>query len=130
MTTLSWVAKSLLKDAFCHIPVAKVFRPYLEFMYQGQKFQFQSMPLGLSVTSGIFTKVLAHVLKMLSGQDIPILAYLDNLLVWSHSSINSECCKEYKDASGARFSYQLGKTPIDYLKKIEWLGLLWDTLAV
>ena len=51
--------------------------------YQNTRFQFRTMPFGLSFAPRIFTGLIAHVTKMAAERGIFMLAYFDDLLVFA-----------------------------------------------
>ena len=47
-----------LKHAYYTIPFAAEHRKYLKFVWGGQLYEFQSLPLGLTSSPRIFTKIM------------------------------------------------------------------------
>ena len=76
-----WSVSLDLKDGYWHVPVAPRKRPYLGFRYKGQNWQFRAMPFGLNIAPRIFTKVMAHIVKVMATEGIWCLPYLDDLLI-------------------------------------------------
>ena len=76
-----WSVSLDLKDGYWHVPVAPRKRPYLGFRYKGQNWQFRAMPFGLNIAPRIFTKVMAHIVKVMATKGIWCLPYLDDLLI-------------------------------------------------
>ncbi|CAM4682246.1 unnamed protein product [Leuciscus chuanchicus] len=60
-------------------------RPFLRFAFQGQAFQFQVLPLGLSLAPRVFTQVISATLAPLQLRGIKILPYLDDWLICAPS---------------------------------------------
>ncbi len=58
VTTNHWLASLDLKDAYFHVPITSVDQKYLRFSWQGQCYQYRSLPFGLSSAPRTFTKVL------------------------------------------------------------------------
>ena len=76
-----WTVALDLKDGFWHLPVSRRKRPFLGFRYRGQLWQFRAMPFGLNVAPRLFTKVMAHKIKIMAAEGIFVLIYLDDLLI-------------------------------------------------
>ena len=56
-------------------------QPYLRFVWQGQAYQFQALPFGLCTAPRVFTKLLKSVITFLRTHNIPLLIYLDDILI-------------------------------------------------
>ena len=66
-----------LKDTyFFHVLIQSSHQNFLRFHLQGETYQFQSLPFGLSSAPWVFTKVLAPVIAY-----IRIFVHLDDILV-------------------------------------------------
>ena len=68
-----------LCDAYYSIPVSPNYRKYLKFIWRGQLYQFRVLPMGLTSSPRIFTKVLKPVfasLRMRYGHNC--LGYIDD----------------------------------------------------
>ena len=76
-----WTTSLDLKDGFWHVPVSRLKRSFLCFLWRNQFWQFRAMPFGLNVAPRIFTKLIAHVVKILAEAGIWCLPYLDDLLI-------------------------------------------------
>ena len=68
-----------LKDAYYSIPIAQEHQKYLKFIWRGQLYAFTSLPLGLTSSPRIFTKVLKPVFSYLRSQfGHTCLGYIDD----------------------------------------------------
>ena len=54
-----------LQDAYYSIPMSFSFRKYLKFAWRGRLYQFRALPMGLTSSPRIFTKVLKPVFATL-----------------------------------------------------------------
>ena len=54
-----------LQDAYYSIPMSSSFRKYLKFAWRGRLYQFRTLPMGLTSSPCIFTKVLKPVFATL-----------------------------------------------------------------
>ena len=69
-----------LRDAYYSVPVSPTYRKYLKFIWRDQLYQFTCLPMGLSSSPRIFTKIMK-----------PVFAHLRS--EWGH------CCFGYIDDS-------------------------------
>ena len=75
-----FMGKLDLKDAYTSVPIALKDRAFLRFLWKGQKFQFSTLPFGLSTAPFVFTKLLKPVAGHLRSQGIRLVIYLDDFL--------------------------------------------------
>ena len=119
-----WTVALDMKDGYWHLPVTPRKRPYLGFRYKGQNWQFRAMPFGLNIGPRIFTKLMAHVVKILASKGIWCLPYLDDLLIVSSSE--EECLRHSKIAIATlqSFGWILNekKSRIKPQQIFHWLG--------
>ena len=140
MTTTSDVRSSLeignyttswdIQDAFWNVPVHPIFSKYLGFILDRNKHSFVGMPFGLCIGPRVFTKLMNVVIKSLRLRGVKILAYLDDLLLWSNSA--TEC---QRHTSLVEEELQSRGFLINYFKSrpkpsqfFDYLGLTWDTV--
>ena len=62
-----WLLKLDLKDAYLSVPMCQEHQKYLKFQFQGQSYQFQALPFGLSSAPHMFTKLMKPLLALLGG---------------------------------------------------------------
>ena len=123
-----WTTSVDLKDGYWHIAVSHSKRPFLGFRWGDQNWQFRAMPFGLNVAPRIFTKVIAHVVKIMAEAGIWCLPYLDDLLIIAES--REECL--YKTQKALDILTSLGwiinekKSRLSPAQKFIWLGVLFD----
>ena len=68
-----------LKDAYYSIPIAEEHQKYLKFIWRNQLYAFTSLPMGLTSSPRIFTKVLKPVFSYLRSQfGHTCLGYIDD----------------------------------------------------
>ena len=77
----SFLTKIDLKDAFYSIPIAKMSRKYLQFIYHNKLYQFCILPFGISTAPRVFSKILKPVIALLRTRGISLIIYLDDLLI-------------------------------------------------
>ena len=123
-----WTTSLDLKDGFWHVPVSRTKRSFLTFRWRNQNWQFRAMPFGLCVAPRIFTKLIAHVVKVLQQAGIWCLPYLDDLLIIAASK--EEC--EYKTRKAIEILNSLGwilnskKSRTTPAQTFIWLGVFFD----
>lgn len=69
-----------LQDAYFLVPIHDVSKKYLRFKFQGNTFEFQCLPFGLSLAPLVFTKLMKPVVTHLRNQGLLLVIYLDDLL--------------------------------------------------
>ena len=123
-----WTASLDLKDGYWHVPVTPKKRPYLGFRYRGQDWQFRALPFGLNVGPRAFTKLIAHVVKVMASEGIWCLPFLDDLLIISIT--REECLKHTEMAMQIlkSFGWILNekKSRLQPEQVFEWLGVKFD----
>ena len=101
-----WTTSIDLKDGYWHIAVCRAKRPFLGFRWGDQNWQFRAMPFGLNVAPRIFTKLIAHVVAVMTKAGIWCLPYLDDLLIIAET--REECLTKTQRA-------------IDILTSLGWI---------
>ena len=101
-----WTTSIDFKDGFWHVPVSRTKRSFLGFRWKNQNWQFRAMPFGLNIAPRIFTKVVSHVIKLMSEAGIWCLPYLDDLLIVA--ATQEECLLKTKQA-------------VEILKSLGWI---------
>ena len=126
-----WTISIDLKDGFWHVGVSRTKRPFLGFRYRNQDWQFRAMPFGLNVAPRIFTKVVAHVVKLMAKEGIWCLPYHDNLLIATPT--RELCLRQANQAISILKS--LGWIINDKKSRLEpaqvfvWLGVQFDLIS-
>ena len=72
-----YMASLDLKHACYTIPIAAEHRKYLKFVWGGQLREFQSLPMGLTSSPRIFTKIMKPVLASLRQKGYTNSGYID-----------------------------------------------------
>ena len=76
-----WAVSLDLQDAYFHVPVDPRDTKYLRFAYDGEIFEFQVLPLGLSTAPRTFTHLVRAVGAFLKTLGINVFQYLNDWLV-------------------------------------------------
>lgn len=70
-----------LRDAYYTVPIHTESRKYLRFVWQGQLWQFKTLPNGLSSAPRLFTKLLKPVFACLRQSKHKVVGYLDDTII-------------------------------------------------
>lgn len=89
MTQGCFMATVDLKDAYFLVPINQQSKKYLRFKFQGEIYEFQCLPFGLSLAPYVFTKLLKPVVSFLRNKELLLAIYLDDLICIGDSS--EEC---------------------------------------
>lgn len=74
-----------LKDAYYLIAIAKEDRKCLRFIFNGQIYEFNCLPFGLSIAPWVFTKLMKPVMAHLREAGYLSVIYLDDILLIGNS---------------------------------------------
>ena len=80
-----WMTKVDLKDAYFMVPIAPRHRPLLRFQWQGNTYQFNCLPFGLSSAPWVFTKTTRPVVATLRSIGMRMIIYIDDILIMAPS---------------------------------------------
>lgn len=121
-----------LKDAFLHVPMDPRFFKWLRFMWNGQLYEFTTLPFGLTLSPWVFTKVLREVVAFLRSRGVRLAIYLDDILIMGSTyeeALRSMLeCRKLLEQLG--FTINLDKSVMTPSQRIEHLGFLWDSEAM
>ena len=80
-----------LKDAYHSVPIAQKHQKYLKFIWRDQLYAFTSLPMGLTSSPRIFTKILKPVFSHLRSQlGHTCLGYIDDSFYLEDSYLDCE----------------------------------------
>ena len=74
-----------LNQAFYHVSLARDQRKYFAFDFMGKRYCFNCLPVSLSSSPRIFTKILRPVIKLAREKGIRLIVYLDDILILASS---------------------------------------------
>ena len=75
-----WAFSLDLTDAYLHVPIHRRSRKYLRFTLRGRVYQFKALPLGLSTSPFVFTRLMTVIATFLRRRAITLHPYLDDWL--------------------------------------------------
>ena len=120
-----------LKDAYFAIPIHKHHQKYLRFRWKNRRYQFQSLPFGLSTAPCTFTKVLRPVIGLLRELGIRCVIYLDDILIMNQDKEMARqqtwTAIDLLESLGFLVNYE--KFVLDLVQEIVFLGFLSNSMA-
>ena len=127
----NFMIKYDLKSGYHHLDINKNFQKFLGFSWiedEKEKFYvFTVLPFGLSSAPFLFTKMMRQIVKYWRSLSYPVIVYLDD--GWCcHDFENCQKLSENirKDLKSAGLVVNEDKSIWNPVKKLEWLGFLWD----
>ena len=117
-----------IEDAFYHVNVREEDTKYLRFMIHGRIYEYMSMPMGLTSSPRLFTRLVRFLSGVFRKSGIIHLIYLDDILVTAETK---EECRE-QTAQVLRTLRKLGfaineaKSVTEPSQKVLYLGCWWD----
>ena len=126
------MAKVDLKDAYLTVGVHEDTQPFLRFIWQGQTYQFQALPFGLSTAPRVFTKLLKPVVSSLRTQNIRLIVYLDDILLVGPTLpiLTGQTTLVLELLQNLGFIINFQKSILAPSAKMEFLGLVVDSHAM
>ena len=85
-----WAATVDLKDTYYHIGLHQKSWHYFHFIIDGKIYEFNMLPMGLSCSPRIFTRLTKFLAQFFQKQDIKVILLLDNILV---TGVSKEDCQ-------------------------------------
>ena len=117
-----------LKDAYFAILIAKNQGKFLRFTVDGQPFQFNCLPFGLSCAPWVFTKTLKPVPALLRELGARLAVYINDILFLAESreKMTSHVLSLVILLEHLGFVVNSEKSVLSTTQKIEFLGLSID----
>ena len=128
-----WMASIDLKEAYLQVPVHPDSRRFLQFVAQGNVYQFSALCFGLSTAPQVFSRVMAPVSAILHSWGIRMRQYLDDWLVQSSSresllrdlSVVLDLCHELGIVVNPAKSHLVPSQIVQYLGVVVDLQSFW-----
>ena len=83
------ITKADLSDFYMHFLIGHADRRYMQFMWEGKKYQCIGMPFGLAPAPRLATKMMAPVIRFLRSCGLRVAIYIDNPIL---------LCRSYKES--------------------------------
>ena len=124
-----WLIKVDMKDAYFPIPICNVDQKYLRFPWEGNVYQFQCLPFGITVAPWVFTKLMKVPVSYLRRMGMRLIIYLDDILVMNQTKKGAlEDGKKLRDVlESLGFLINLKKSILTPVQGIEFLGFIIDS---
>lgn len=124
-----YMASLDLKDAYYLIPIDELDRKYLRFTFNGILYQFTCLPFGLCTAPYVFTKVMKPVVYYLRKMGIPLVIYIDDLLIigksFGHCSNNVKNVELLLTRLGFLINYK--KSQVTPSRNCKFLGVFYNS---
>ncbi|KAK3100452.1 hypothetical protein FSP39_020111 [Pinctada imbricata] len=125
-----WFASIDLKDAYYSISVALEDRKYLRFLWNDKCFEFSCLPMGLTSSPRVFTKLLKPVFSILHQRGFSSVIYIDDILLvgdtFEDCEANIRNTMSMLDNLG--FTVHPGKSMLTPTQNIPFLGFNLNSL--
>lgn len=127
-----YMASLDLKHAYYTIPIAQEHRKFLKFVWKGQLYEFRTLPMGLTSSPRIFTKLVKPVLATLRQQGHVISGYIDDFFLQGDDM--SECIENLNQT--IELFLKLGfhihpeKCVLIPIQEITFLGFVIDSVSM
>ena len=122
-----------LKDAYYSIPIAEEHQKYLKFIWRDQLYAFTSLPMGLTSSPRIFTKVLKPVFSYLRSQfGHTCLGYIDDsfYLEDSYTECEEATLRAIQLFVSLGFKIHPEKSVIIPTQILEFLGFIFNSILM
>ena len=123
-----WVTSIDFKDAYFHIPIKEQSRKHLRLHIQGQTYQFEALPFGMSTAPMEFTVVAKEVKLMAIHKGIRIHQYLDDWFVRARS--DQACLQHTQElvqmCQNLGWLVNLEKSELDPKQVFDFVGCQFD----
>ncbi len=126
---LDWFPAIDLKDAYFHVSILPRHRSFLRFALEGRAYQYKVLPLGLSLSPRVFTKVVETFVP-LREQGVRILNCLHDWLILAQSrrqlSAHRDLVLKHLSLLGLRLNWE--KSKLVPMQRISFLGMEFDSV--
>ena len=118
-----------LTDAYYTVKLHNDSRKYCRFIVDGIIYEYVALPMGLTCSARIFTRVALFVGSRLRRAGVRIVLYIDDLLV---IAISKELCDQHvqellKAIDEFGFLLNEKKSHLSPAQSFQYLGMVWDT---
>jgi hypothetical protein len=123
-----WVTSLDLADAYHHIAIHPSFRKFLRFKVGQRLLQYRALPMGLTDSARVFTKVVQEIKAVLQRKGVKINQYLDDWLIHGETeSITRQHTKQVVDLV-AQLGFMLNneKSNLEPTQRFLFLGYEYD----
>lgn len=124
-----FMVKVDIKDAYFHVPVHKAFQPFLRFNFRGKTYQFICLPMGLTSSPRLFTRLMKPIVAHLRDRGVRLVIYLDDILIIAESRTTVADARDYTLALLRRLGWVINekKSLLEPAQVMEFLGFRLDS---
>ena len=120
-----WAVRVDLRDAYLHVKLHKEDRKFVQYRYNGQLWQWRTLPFGHRDAPRFFQKLMVTAIANLRKQGLRLVVYLDDLLILGETEDNSA---KWRDKTLNRllrlgFTVNLEKSDLQPAQLITFLGI-------
>ena len=122
-----------LTDKYLTVPMHPDSQKFLRFLWQGQSYQFVTMPFGLNVAPRlVFTKLMKPVIAWLRGQGVRMIIFLDDILLLAPTveTMNQHARMTISLLESLGFLINYKKSTLVPTQRILFLGMLIDSTTM
>ena len=119
-------------DAYLTVPMHPDSQKFLRFLWQGQSYQFVTMPFGLNLAPRVFTKLMKPVIAWLRGQGVRMIIFLDDILLLAPTveTMNQHARMTISLLESLGFLINYKKSTLVPTQRILFLGMLIDSTTM
>ena len=120
-----------LKGAYYHVKLSQDSRKYTRFLFENQIMEYTSLPMGLTDSPRIFTRVTKFIQSFLRKQGILVVMYIDDILVIASSFSECERCVNIVLGLLRKLGFLLNEKKCSLVpsQNFVYLGFVWNTVA-
>jgi hypothetical protein len=120
----NWATSLDLMDAYYHVLIHPSDRKFLRFKVGTQVFQFRALPMGLSSSPRIFTRVIKCIKEFVQKRTVHLYQYLDDWLVQASGQAQARQHTRYivQLAHALGWKVNVEKSELVPSQKVNYLG--------
>jgi hypothetical protein len=124
-----WMTSLDLVQGYYNVPLHSTHRPFFCFDFDGIRYQFRALVMGLSDSPRIFTKLFRVLITVARRMGIQVVAYLDDTLLWAPSQeIGFQLTRMFASLlQQAGFLIHPDKSVFTPVQTLRFLGFLIDS---
>lgn len=121
-----------LKHAYYTIPIAVEQRKYLKFLWAGNLYEFNALPMGLTSSPRIFTKVMKPPLAQIRKLGGSISGYIDDFFIVGQSREECACTVDEAIHLFIRLGFYVHPVKSDIVptQSLTFLGFILNSLSM
>ena len=123
-----WAASLDFSDAYFHVMMHPSSRKYLRFALDGQVFQFRALPMGLSSSARVFTRIIKVIKAWVQRYGIQLHQYIDDWLIHCHSRKFTRVYTQHVKMIAERLGFLINekKSELTPMQQFNYLGLCFN----